>query len=170
MSAADVLYRLLELNLSAPESRRVLDNFLRFEGYGYFMSTLGVTDVLNFVDFLDKVRQWRRGISHCHKTTDRFAFQALDAIPTSDRLWGECLSALRQICGDRGILPTTHVLARGLIKKGNGFLSTQDVDHLRDARYKRRIVHIRTLRIPSIADQDLVKKVINTQCCSDELG
>ena len=56
MSAADVLYRLLKLNLSAPESRRVLNNFLHFEGYGYFVSTLGSSDVLSFVNLLDKVR------------------------------------------------------------------------------------------------------------------
>ena len=60
MSAADVLYRLLRLNLSAPESHRVLGNFLHFAGYGYFVSTLEEPDVLNFVNFLDKVRQWRR--------------------------------------------------------------------------------------------------------------
>ena len=58
MSAADVLYRLLKLNLSTPESRHVLDNFLRFEGYGYFVSTLDGPDILSFVNFLDKVRRW----------------------------------------------------------------------------------------------------------------
>lgn len=55
MSAADVLYRLLKLNLSAPESRRVLDNFLHFDGYGYFVSTLEGPDILSFVNLLDKV-------------------------------------------------------------------------------------------------------------------
>ena len=61
MSAADVLYRLLKLNLSAPESHRVLNNFLHFEGYTYFVSTLGGSDVLSFVNFLDKVRTTARG-------------------------------------------------------------------------------------------------------------
>jgi len=61
MSAADVLHRLLKLDLSAPESRRVLNNFLHFEGYGYFVSTLGGPDVFDFVNFLDKVRQRWRG-------------------------------------------------------------------------------------------------------------
>ena len=56
MSAANVLQRLLRLNLSTPESHRVLDNFLHFEGYGYFVSTLDGPDVLIFVNFLDKVR------------------------------------------------------------------------------------------------------------------
>ena len=60
MSSGDVLHRLLRLNLSAPESRRVLGNFLHFTGYGYFVSTLEGPDVLNFVNFLDKVRQWWR--------------------------------------------------------------------------------------------------------------
>ena len=63
MSAGDVLYRLLKLNLSAPESRRVLDNFLHFDGYGYFVSTLENSDVLGFVNFLDKVRRRSRGDS-----------------------------------------------------------------------------------------------------------
>jgi len=57
MSAGGVLHRLLKLNLSAPESRRVLNNFLHFEGYGYFVSTLRDSDVLSFANFLDKVRK-----------------------------------------------------------------------------------------------------------------
>lgn len=62
MSSADVLRRLLKLDLSTPESRRVLDNFLRFQGYGYFVSTLRGPDVLSFVNLLDKVRQRRREV------------------------------------------------------------------------------------------------------------
>lgn len=72
------------------------------------------------------------------------------------------MDALRQICGDRAILPTTHVLARGLIKKGKTPLATvvtNNVDDLWEAQYKRRMVHIRVLRIPSIADQGSIKKV-----------
>ena len=61
MSAADVLHRLLKMNLSALESRRVLNNFLHFEGYGYFVSTLGGPDVLSFVNFLDRVRTVAKG-------------------------------------------------------------------------------------------------------------
>jgi len=55
MSAADVLRRLLKLNLSAPESHRVLNNFLHFQGYRYFLATLEPPDTLDFVNFLDKV-------------------------------------------------------------------------------------------------------------------
>jgi len=61
MSAADVLHRLLRLKLSAPESRHVLSNFLHFQGYRYFVFTLEPPDVLEFVNFLDKVRQRLRG-------------------------------------------------------------------------------------------------------------
>jgi len=135
MSSADVLHRLLRLNLAVPESRRVLANFLHFQGYAYFVSTLGASDVLNFVNFLDKT---------------------LDAIPASDELWRECLDALRQICGDQAILPSTYVLARGLVKDGKTSLTT--ADNLWEAQYKRKTVRIRVLRIPSIADQGSVKK------------
>lgn len=66
MSSADVLQRLLKLDLSTPESRRVLDNFFHFQGYGYFVSTLEDSDVFGFVNFLDKVREVS---SLCRKKT-----------------------------------------------------------------------------------------------------
>ena len=69
MSAADVLHRLLRLDLSAPESRRVLRDFLHFQGYRYFVSTLESPDVLNFVNFLDKASQWLREVSSLHRKT-----------------------------------------------------------------------------------------------------
>ena len=50
-----------------------------------------------------------------------------------------------------------------MIKGGNTSLPTNDLDHLKEARYKRRTVHVRTLRIPSLVDEGLVKKVTD-QC------
>ena len=90
-------------------------------------------------------------------------------IPASDKLWGECLGALRQICGDRAVLPTAHVLTSGLIKQGKASLATNDTDDFQEAQYKRRAVRIRVLRMSSIADQDSMKKVIsrhNTICAN----
>ena len=71
------------------------------------------------------------------------------------------MGALRQIYGNRAILPTTHVLARGLINEGKISFAANDVDDLWEAQYKQRTVRIGALRISSIADQDSVEKAIS---------
>jgi len=83
--------------------------------------------------------------------------KALNLIPTTDKLWTSCLNALRQICGDRAILPTTHVLSRGLIKRGNTSPAIHDADSCWEAQYKRRAVRVRSLQMSPDSDTALIK-------------
>lgn len=151
MSASDILRRFAKRDVTSDESRRTLDEFLRSPCYGYFLKTLRGPDTLGYANFLDKasteVHSRRSGVSS--------APQVLDSIPTTERLWTSCLDALRQICGDQAILPTTHVLSRGLIKRRNASMTTNDIDDCWEAQYKRRAVRVRRLRPPS--DQVFMK-------------
>lgn len=84
------------------------------------------------------------------------ALQALNSIPTTDKLWTSCLNALLQICGDRALLPTTRVLSRGLIKRGNASIP-HDIGDCWKAQYKRRAVRVRSLQISPTSDQAFMK-------------
>ena len=83
--------------------------------------------------------------------------KALNLIPTTEKLWIRCLDALRQICGDRAILPTTHVLSRGLIKRGSVSLPIRDTDNCWEAQYKRKAVRVRSIQISPASETALIK-------------
>jgi len=82
----------------------------------------------------------------------------LNSIPPTEGLWENCLNALRQICGDRAILPTTHVLSRRMIKRGNASMTVHDTDSCWEAQYKRRAIRVRGLQIPPAYDRAFAKK------------
>jgi hypothetical protein len=82
--------------------------------------------------------------------------QALNSVPMTEGLWKNCLNALRQICGDRAILPTTHVLSRGLIKRGNASLTPHDANYW-EAHYKRRAVRVRRLQTSPASEPEFMK-------------
>ena len=54
MSASDVLRKLVKRDMTSPESRRALNELLRSPCCKYFLKTLQGSDVLGYVDFLDK--------------------------------------------------------------------------------------------------------------------
>jgi hypothetical protein len=58
------------------------------------------------------------------------------------------------MCGDQAILPTTHVLSRGLIKRGKVSATIHETDNCRQAQYKRRPVRVRSLQM---AGKTLIK-------------
>ena len=157
MSASEVLRKFVKRDVTSHGSRRALREFLRSPCYGYFLKTLQGSDILRYADFLDKAgigfilrTQWLIGSS---------VLKALDSIPTTDELWTSCLSALRQICEDRAILPTTHVLSSGLIKRGNASLTIHGAERCSEAQYRRRAVRVRSLQKPPASDQMLMKVI-----------
>ena len=90
--------------------------------------------------------------------------QALNSIPTTEKLWTDCLNALQQICGDRAILPTTHVLSRGQIERGKTSITTHDTEDCWEAQYKRRAVRARSLQMSSVSEQAFMK-VLSYYAC-----
>ena len=83
--------------------------------------------------------------------------QALNSIPATEKLWTNCLNALQQICGDRAILPTAHVLSRGLVKRGKASITPHDTEGFWGAKYKRRVVCVRSLQMPPASEQAFMK-------------
>lgn len=157
MSASDILRTFAKLDMASHGSRRVLREFLRSPCYGYFLKTLQGSDILGYADFLDKAGTGFILRAQC--LIGSSILKALDLIPTTDELWTSCLSALRQICGDRTILPTTHVLSRGLIKRGNVSMAIGGTGSCSEAQYKRRAVRVRSLQMPPASAQVLIKVV-----------
>jgi len=136
MSASDVVRRLIKRDVTSHESLHALDELLRSPCYGYFLKTLKEPDVLRYVNFLDKT---------------------LNSIPTTDKLWKNCLNALQQVCGDRATLPTAYVLSRGLVKREKASIP-HDTEDFWKAQCKRRAVRVRSLQMPCVSDQAFVKK------------
>lgn len=136
MSASDVVRRFVELDVLSHKSCQALDEFLRSPCYGYFSSTLQGQDIVRYADFLDKTLNWRQ--------------------PT-EKLWASCFIALRQLCGDRAILPTTYVLSRKMIKRGKASGINRSPGHYWEAQYKRKTVHVRSLRVSQASDQTIKK-------------
>jgi len=153
MSASDILRKFIKRDVISYESRRALDEFFRSPCYNYFLKYLRGPDILGYADFLDEVSigfiQSTRG-SH-------WASKALNLIPTTEKLWTSCLSALRQICGDRTILPTTHVLSKGLIKRRKAFMNIHDIDTCWEAQYKRTAVRVRSIQMSPASERALLK-------------
>jgi len=115
MSTSQVLQQLYSLDTSSPNLPRYLYCLIQRDEEEQYLSSLQGPELALLVDFLDQVRAFP---SAFRPVTDHI-LQALDAIPTNDDVYRQCLHKLQTICGDHITLPSSHNISGDLAKVGD---------------------------------------------------
>ena len=120
MSTSQVLQRLYFLNTSSPYLSRDLYCLIQCDEEERYLSSLQGSELARLVDFLDEVRALP---SSFRPVTEQF-LQAIDAIPTTDDLFRQCLHKLQALCGHHMTLPSSHNISSDLARVGDYPIST----------------------------------------------
>ena len=155
MATSKILQHLYSLNTSSPDFSRYLHHLIQSDGQDHYLLDLqGSEDLIRLVDFLDKVRV---PPSTFLQLTKR-ALQALTIIPTTDDVSRLCLHKLQAICSNRGILPSSHVIAGGLTKLGDYPVASGGFAEVWEGEHDSTKVCIKCPRI-TIQDRQDIEKV-----------
>ena len=115
MSTSQVLRQLYSLDISSPNLPRYLYCLIQRDEEEEYLSSLQGPELTRLVDFLDQVRAF----SSAFRPVTEQILQALDAIPTNDDVYRQCLHKLQTICGDHTTLPSSHNISGDLAKVGD---------------------------------------------------
>ena len=104
------LRQLRHLDRSSPKFHDQLSNVLNGESYQRSVPNLGGNELVSLVDYLDKVCC---PVFLLRSPPD--PVEALDSLDPASPVFRKCLRELRNICGTRLILPTSHTLSASLL-------------------------------------------------------
>ena len=110
MASNDLLQQLHHLNVTSPGFHDQLSNVLYGEGYKKCVSGLQDDDVVQLVDYLDKVCCCA-ALFHSSLRLPQ-VLGLLDPASSTSR---KCLRELRSTCGTRMILPTSYTVSHSLL-------------------------------------------------------
>jgi len=137
-SPSTIVQRLGDLKPASPQFNELLKTVLYGRNYADFGSSLKGHEALAFIDILDS---------------------ALENMQPDSDLYRKGLRALRKICGQTRLLPTTHMLADGLEKSGDMPAASGGFADVWRGTYNGRQVAIKALRIYNTDDLQQVKKL-----------
>jgi len=115
MSTSRVLQRLYSLDTSSPDFSRYLYFLIRYDEEEQYLASLKGSELDRLVDFLDEVRT---PPSAFRSVTEQI-LQALDAMPTTDDIFRQCLHKLQAICVRHTTLPSSYNVSGDLTRVGS---------------------------------------------------
>ena len=155
MATSQILQHLYSLNTSSTDFSRYLYHLIQSDGEDHYLLDLQGSDLIRVVDFLDKVGvPIPASIRQLAKQTS----QALANIPTADDVSRLCLHKLQAICSHHGILPSSHIIAGGLIRVGDYPVASGGFSDVWEGVHDNTKVCIKCPRI-TIRDRQDIEKV-----------
>jgi len=149
MSTSQILQQLYSLDISSPNLSRSLYCLIQRDEQDQYLSSLRGSELDRLVDFLDEVRTPPLASRPVTKRT----LQALNAVPTADDVFRQCLHKLQAICRHHMTIPSSHNVSGDLVRVGDYPISvdggTADVW---EGTYEGRKVCI---KCPRVSEEDL---------------
>ena len=151
MSTPWILYRLYKLDISSAGFLRHLHSLIRYDEAEQYLTGLRGSELARLVDFLGEVHTLPSALCPVTKR----ALQTLSAISADDDVSQQCLHKLQVICAHRATLPSSYIISDDLVRVVGRPIALGEISDVWEGTYRRRRVHIKTLKAPLNGDQTL---------------
>jgi len=149
MSTSQVLQYLYSLDTSSKNLPRYLFRLIQSDEEEQYLSGLQGSELERLVDFLDEVR----ALLPAFRPVTEQILQALDAIPTTDDVYRQCLHKLQTICGHHMIIPSSYNVSGDLARVGDYPISVEggNADVWEGTHGGRKVC----IKCPRVSEEDL---------------
>jgi len=154
MSASQILQQLYSLDTSSPDISRLTHDLIRHDDEEQYLSGLQGSELVQLIDFLDKVRTQP---SASHLVTKQI-LQTLSTIGTADDVSRRCLRKLQVICSGSMTLPSSYTVSGDLTRIGDEPAALGGFADVWEGAHCGTKVCIKALRTTS-SDDPLLTKV-----------